>query len=164
MTADPEFELPNVGPGPETVSLAGLAESNDFVVVFFQRDHYCTNCRQQVQSVASRYAEFRERNAAVVSILPEPVDRARAWQDSYELPYPLLADPDATVGERFGQPVRFGLLGNVSDFLGRMPVVVIVDVRTDPRIAWRYDGRSTFDRPTVDDIIAAVDDLITEPR
>lgn len=155
-----EFSLPNVGPGPDPRSLADLANEDDFVAVYLQRDHLCTNCRKQVQQVADRYEQFRDRGAEVVSIVPEPRERVRSWQDSYDLPYPLLADPDATAGETFDQPVRFGFLGDLSDFLGRMPEVVVVDGRgDDPTVAWSYSGRSTFDRPSVDDVLAAVDDL-----
>lgn len=67
-----------------------------------------------------------------MTIVSEPLDRVREWQDRYDLPYPLLADPDATAGAAYDQPVRFGRLGKLSDVLGRMPVVVIVDRRVDP--------------------------------
>ena len=43
-----EFELENVANGPNPLSLATLAETNDFVVLFFQQDYYCTNCRTQI--------------------------------------------------------------------------------------------------------------------
>lgn len=157
--APPDLTLPNVGPGPSPLSLSALAKSNDFVVVFLQRDHFCTNCRKQVQAVAARVEEFRERGPEPVSIVPEPVETVREWQDSYDLPYPLLADPEAAAGAAFDQPVRFGVLGDWSDFLGRMPQVVIVDGRGDePEVAWSHAGRSTFDRPDVDDVLAVIDD------
>ncbi|MFB6088040.1 MAG: peroxiredoxin family protein [Haloarculaceae archaeon] len=156
--AAPSFALPNVGPGPDPCSLSDLAD-DEFVVVYLQRDHYCTNCRKQVQSVADRYDEFRERDAEVVSVVPEPRDKVREWQDSYDLPYPLLADPDTTVGDTFDQPVRFGFLGDLSDFLGRMPEVVVIDTRGDPEVAWTDRSSSTFDRPDVDDVLAELDRL-----
>jgi len=155
-----DFSLPNVGPGPDPCSLADLAEDNDFVVVYLQRDHLCTNCRKQVQQVKDRYAEFEERNAEVVSIVPEPREKVQSWQDSYDLPYPLLADPDASAGDTFDQPVRFGFLGSLSDFLGRMPEVVIVDTRgEEASVAWSYSGSSTFDRPDIEDVLAELDSL-----
>jgi peroxiredoxin Q/BCP len=153
-----EFSLPNVGPGPDPFSLDAVAA--DFVVLYFQRDHYCTNCRSQVQSVADDYEAFQGRNAEVVSIVPEPVEKVREWQESYDLPYPLLADPDARVGAAYDQPVRFGILGKVSDFFGRMPEVVIVDQRGDePTVPYVHQGRSTFDRPDVDEVLAELDRL-----
>lgn len=159
----PDFSLANAGPGPDRFSLSALSDDVAFVVLFFQRDHYCTNCRQQVRAVAERYDEFRARNAEVVSIVPEPLDKVEEWQDSYDLPYPLLADPDATVGNAYDQPVRFGILGKFSDFFGRMPEVVIVDRRgTDPEMAYVYEGSSTFDRPEVQELLAELDRLRNE--
>jgi len=152
-----DFSLPNVGPGPDPLSLSALAVDNDFVVLLFQRDEYCTNCRKQVRAVAERYDEFRERRTEVVSILPEPREAAANWQQRYDLPYPLCADPDASVGDAYDQPVRFGFLGKWSDFLGRMPVVVLIDVRAEPAVVWSYRGSSTFDRPEIDEILATID-------
>jgi peroxiredoxin Q/BCP len=152
------FELPNVGPGPDPVRLADV--TSDFLVLFFQRDYYCTNCRAQVQTLADRYDEFRDRGAEIASILPESVEQTREWQDQYDLPYPLLADPDAAVGDQYDQPVRFGPLGKLSDFFGRMPEVVLLDLRADrPEVAYSYRSKSTFDRPEIDDLLAELDDL-----
>lgn len=155
----PEFELRNAGPGPDPCSLAALAREHEFAVLLFQRDHLCTNCRKQVQRVTARYDDFRARRTVAVSVLPEPLDRAADWQDTYDLPYPMLADPETTVSAAYDQPVRLGFIGDWSDFLGRQPRVVVVDLRPeDPRIVWSHSGRSTFDRPPIDDVLAAVDD------
>ena len=65
-----------------------------------------------------------------------------------------------TVGDAYDQPVRFGLLGRLSDFFGRMPEVAIVDRRGEtPELAYTYRGSSTFDRPSVDDLLAELDAL-----
>lgn len=155
-----DFSLPNVAEGPDPFSLSALPDDIDFVVLFFQRDHYCTNCRKQVQQLAEHVEAFHQRDAQIVSIVPEPVERVEEWQSSYDLPYPLLADPEAEVGEAYDQPVRFGLLGKFSDFFGRMPEVVIVDRReTPPEIGYVHKGRSTFDRPNIDDLLDELDSL-----
>ena len=154
----PEFSVPNVGPGPDPLSLSDL--ETDFAVLFFQRDYYCTNCRTQVQALADRHEAFRDRGAEVVSVLPEPREQAADWQDRYDLPYPLLADPDAEVGDAYDQPVRFGPLGKLSDFFGRMPEVAVVDFRGDvPELAWVHRGSSTFDRPDSVEVLGVLEDL-----
>jgi peroxiredoxin Q/BCP len=153
-----EFSLPNVGPGPDPLSLSALATDHEFALLLFQRDHYCTNCRQQVQTVAGRYDEFAGRNTEIVSIVPEPAQKVREWQDSYDLPFPLVADPEASTGDAYDQPVRFGFLGDWSDFLGRMPEAVLVDLRGEPTVVWSYRSKSTFDRPSVDDLLDAIDE------
>jgi peroxiredoxin Q/BCP len=153
------FSLPNAGAGPDPFSLADLPPDVRFVVLFFQRDHYCTNCRSQVQTVADRIEAFRARDAEPVSVVPEPLDRVAEWDAEYDLPYPLLADPDASVADAYDQPVRFGLLGDLSDFLGRMPRVVVVDRSGDePEVVYAHSGRSTFDRPEVDELLDAIDE------
>lgn len=160
MQAVTNFELENVGAGPERLSLGSLADENDFVLLLFQRDHYCTNCRSQVQDVASRYDEFQERNTAVVSIVPEQSEKLQEWQDRYELPFPLCADPDTVVSDQYDQPVKYGLLGRISDFFGRMPKVILLDCRGDElKIAFTHEGDSTFDRPEIDELLAEIDDL-----
>lgn len=153
------IELANVGPGKDPAALEDFVDQYDFTVVLLQRDHYCTKCREQVQTVADRYSEFLGRSAQVVSVLPEPREKAADWQESYDLPYPLLADPGAEAGERFDQPVRFGILGSISDFVGRMPDALVIDGRGQPEVVWEYEGSSTFDRPSVDDLLDVIDDL-----
>jgi peroxiredoxin Q/BCP len=154
----PEVNLRNVGPGPDPFVLRGL--DHDAAVFLFQRDYYCTNCRAQVDDVAARNDEFRARNVAVASILPESAERARGWTDA---PFPVLADPDGTVGESYGQRVRFGPLGRAHDLIGRMPVAAVVDCRPDePRLVHVHRGDDPWDRPSVDDLLAVVDDLLAE--
>jgi peroxiredoxin Q/BCP len=161
MTVEaPDFSLRNAAAGPDPFSFDVLPDDVAFAVLFFQRDHYCTNCRSQVQDLARRVAAFRDRDAEIVSIVPEPFDRVAEWQSAYDLPFPLLADPEATVGRAYDQPVRFGPLGRFSDFLGRMPEVVVVDLRGDePTLAYTHRGRSTFDRPGIDELLAELDRL-----
>jgi len=155
-----DVSLPNVAVGPDPFSLSALPDDVAFVVLFFQRDHYCTNCRKQVQQLAERIDEFRDQNAEVVSIVPEPIERVESWQESYDLPFPLLADPEIEAGEAYDQPVRFGILGRFSDFFGRMPEVVIVDRRGEtPTVEYVHKGSSTFDRPEIGELLTELDEL-----
>jgi len=157
VTVDLQFTLPNVGAGPDPCSLDDVAGEHEVVCLLLQRDYYCTNCRKQVQAVADRYDEFRDRETEVVSVVPEEPETLKGWQDAYDLPYPLLADPETAIGDAYDQPVRFGLLGRLSDFFGRMPEAIVIDARGDPEIAWTYRSRSTFDRPSIDEILDEID-------
>ncbi|ELZ33199.1 thioredoxin-dependent hydroperoxide peroxidase [Halorubrum tebenquichense DSM 14210] len=155
----PDFELPNAGAGPDPFSLSAAAADPDLdaIVLLFQRDYHCGNCRKQVEAIADRYDEFEALNASVVSILPEPVERAAEWQDSYDLPFALLADPNTDVSDAYGQPVRFGVLGSLHDLVGRMPVAMVLGVRSgEPVVAYTYEGRMPADRPEVDDLLDEV--------
>lgn len=155
-----DLELPNPGPGADPLALADVAADHDFVVLLLQRDHFCGNCRRQVQAVAERHDEFADRDAAVVSVLPEPRDRAGDWVERYDLPFPLVADPEVAAGERFDQPTRFGFLGQLHDLVGRMPEAVVVDATGDePTVGAVHRGATPTDRPSVGDLLATLDDL-----
>lgn len=152
--------LPNVGPGPDPFSLSSLEA--DFAVLLLHRDFYCSECRQQVRRVKSRYEEFEQRDAEVVSVLPEDREKAEEWQKQYHLPFPVVADEEKRLGEQFDQPTRYGLLGRLHDIIGRMPATVVLDLRwSDPMETYAHRGDSKTDRPRVDDLLSALDSAAT---
>ncbi|ADQ65668.1 peroxiredoxin [Halogeometricum borinquense DSM 11551] len=152
-TAPLDFELPNVGAGPDTFSPADA--DAEYLVLLLQRDYYCKKCRRQVQSAKRRYDEFQDANAEVVSVLPEPTDRTKKWQTSYDLPFPLLADEGKEVGDAMDQPERFGVLGSLHDLVGRMPEALVLDVETG-EVLFDHAGDSPGDRPDIDELLAAI--------
>lgn len=150
------FALPNVGPGPDPLSLSELDAT--FAVLLLHRDFYCSECRQQVRRVKSRYEEFEQRDAEVVSVLPEDRETAQEWQKQYHLPFPVVADPEKTLGKRYDQPTRYGLLGRLHDIIGRMPATVVLDLRwSDPMETFAHRGDSKTDRPRIDELLSAID-------
>ncbi len=148
---DLDFSLPNPGPGPDPLSLTDL--DADVAVLLFHRDFLCGNCREQVEAVCDRYEEFAELNAEVVSVLPEPREKAAEWVVYHDAPYPIVADPDSELATRYGQPVKFGPLGRWFDLLGRMPLAALVDLRREPELLWGHAGDTPVDRPDVDDLL-----------
>ena len=151
----PDFSLPNVGAGPDPYAPADAAADRDALLLLFQRDYYCGNCREQVAAGAARYDEFVAAGAEVASVLPESVERTRDWQGVVDLPYPVLADPGGETGDAYDQPTRFGALGNLFDLVGRMPLAVVLDLRGESTVAAAFPGERPADRPAVDDLIAA---------
>lgn len=150
-----EFTLPNGGPGPDPLTLSELPA--DLAVVLFFRDRFSGNCRRQAVRMARHREAFRERDVAVVSVLPESKARAAAWADARNAPLPTLADPDGEVAARYGQPTRFGFLGRRIDLIGRMPLAALVDLRADPEILWRHGGETPGDWPTIDELLTEVE-------
>ncbi len=149
-------ELPNVGPGPDPFSLSALETA--FAVLLLHRDFYCSECRQQVRRVKSRYEAFEQRDAEVVSVLPEDRETAEEWQKQYHLPYPVLADAEKQLAEQYDQPTRYGLFGRIHDIIGRMPAAIVLDLRwSDPMETYAHRGDTTSDRPRIDDLLSALD-------
>jgi peroxiredoxin Q/BCP len=156
----PGFELPNVGVGPDPLSLARVADTVDFAVLLLLRDYHCPKCKDQVQTIAEQARAFAELNAVVLPILPEPVERAESWQEQFDLPFPLLADPDKDVADRYDQPTQYGTLGKLHDLLGRLPESVILDTRGEKaEIVYTYEGESAGDRPEIATLLEEIDRL-----
>jgi len=156
------FELPNVGVGPDPLSLAEISAVSDFAVLLFLRDYHCPKCKAQVASISKEADQFDGLGTAVLPILPEPPERAAEWRDNFdrEFPFPLLADKDKQVAEQYDQPTRFGALGSLHDLIGRLPQSVILDTRDgDPEVIYTYEGDSVSDRPEVDELLGQVEEL-----
>jgi peroxiredoxin Q/BCP len=158
----PEFELPNVGVGPDPLSLAEVADVSDFAVLLFLRDYHCPKCKAQVESLTQKAKAFSERNAAVLPILPESAARAESWKDNFEgaFPFPLLADESKAVADSYDQPTQYGALGSLHDLIGRLPQSIILDTREEaPEVIFTHRGESAADRPEATDLIGAVEDV-----
>ena len=155
----PNFELRNAGAGPDPLTLEHVTSEVDFAILLLLRDYHCPKCRAQVQRVESKAEEFDAGDAAVIAILPDTYERAVDWQESYDLSFPLLADPGGDVNDEYDQPTRFGALGRLHDFIGRMPKAVVLDLRGDAEVAHSYEGSTPADRPQIEDLFDTVEDL-----
>jgi len=160
MTKLTDFELANVTVGPDPFGLREYIADpgRNAIVLLFLRDYHCPKCRNQVETIAARYDEFEARNADVVAVLPEPVDRTRNWAAQFDLPFPLVADGSKTASDQYDQPTRFGALGGLHDMIGRMPEAVVVDATgSEPTVEYVHRGDSPGDRPTVDELLDLLD-------
>ncbi|PSP51942.1 hypothetical protein BRC67_06355 [Halobacteriales archaeon QH_3_68_24] len=93
------FELPNGGPGPETVASDDLAAEYDAIAVLLLRDHYCQVSRDRAAAYSDAVDTFLDEGVALVAGLPDSEDRADYWCERYDLDFPVLADTaDATPG------------------------------------------------------------------
>ena len=158
----PEFELPNVGVGPDPLSMADIAAAADFAVLLFLRDYHCPKCKSQVQAVTEEARRFNEHNAVVLPILPESRKRASAWKNNFDetFPFPLLADEKKRVAEAYDQPTRYGSVGALHDMLGRLPQSLIIDTRgEDAEVVFSHRGDSVDDRPTVAEFLTEVENV-----
>lgn len=155
-----KHEFPNVGEGPNPYSLKDGFKNAERVVLLLQRDHHCRICKKQTKEFAERYDGFTERDAEVVVVLPDSRSKAEGWAEDINLPFPLLADEDASIGDKYGQKVRFGVLGSLHDLVGRMPSALVLrqDDEGEIRVEYEHNGNTYVDRPSVDKLLGEVED------
>lgn len=68
---------------------------------FYPKDD-TPGCTKQACNLRDHYRDLLEAGIAVVGVSPDPVDSHEAFADKYELPFPLLADPEHEILEAYG--------------------------------------------------------------
>jgi peroxiredoxin Q/BCP len=94
----PEFELKS--DGGETVKLSDFL-GRPVVLYFYPKDD-TPGCTTEACEFRDAYDVFRERGAEVLGVSPDDVTSHQKFKTKYELPFPLLADPEHEVAEKYG--------------------------------------------------------------
>ena len=96
------------------------------------------------------YAEITKRNVELVAVSTDTQEDALLMLELAGAVFPILADPDHEATRSYGV---FDLLGDGV----ATPSTFVVSL--DGSIGWRYVGKDIADRPTIQDILNALDDL-----
>jgi len=94
-----EFEL--MDQFDQARSLRELLVVGDLVLYFYPID-FSPVCTAQACLFRDKYAELEEVGAHVVGISSQDRDSHQRFTQSYELPFPLLCDPDRSVAKAYG--------------------------------------------------------------
>jgi thioredoxin-dependent peroxiredoxin len=106
----PDFTLPDQAGTP--VSLSGLRGQT--VVLYFYPKADTPGCTTQACGVRDHRADYAQAGAVVLGVSPDPVKRTAAFDQKYDLGFPLLADEDHQVAESYGVWVEKSRYGRTS--------------------------------------------------
>ena len=84
----------------EEVTLSSF-KGSPVVVFFYPRDD-TPGCTVEACGFRDAYSEFTERGAVVLGVSPDDEASHVRFKEKYELPFPLLADPEHAVAEQYG--------------------------------------------------------------
>ena len=107
MTATQGFEVGAQAPDIQlngskgNVSLAQFRGKSS-VVLFFMRDFGCHTCIGHVLELTKAFAQFQARGAEVLVLGGGSVANATKLAERYKFPFPILADTDHSVYDRYG--------------------------------------------------------------
>jgi peroxiredoxin len=59
-------------------------------------------CRSHAGQLSRLYKDFLNENCEVLLILGAPIERAKQYANALHLPFPVLADPERSVYQRYG--------------------------------------------------------------
>jgi peroxiredoxin Q/BCP len=72
------------------------------VVLYFYPKADTPGCTKEACGFRDALADYDKANVAVLGISPDPVNKVKKFADKFHLNFPLLADPDHAVAEKFG--------------------------------------------------------------
>lgn len=94
----PDFTLPDQNGDPVTLSqLRGQT-----VVLYFYPKADTPGCTKEACGFRDAIAEYDRANVAVLGISPDPVKDVEKFAAKFHLNFPLLADADHAVAEKYG--------------------------------------------------------------
>ena len=93
-----DFTLPDQDGNPVTLSsFAGQP-----VVLFFYPRADTPGCTIEACGFRDHFAKLKKKGVVVLGISRDTVKAQKKFQEKYDLPYPLLADADQVICNRFG--------------------------------------------------------------
>ena len=148
-TKAPDFTLP-ADDGTE-VKLSQLRGS-PVVIYFYPRDN-TPGCTKEACAFRDRKAEIGALGAKLLGISADDLESHRKFREQYQLNFPLLADTEHRVAEKYGawrEKIRFG-----KKSMGIQRSTFLIDAQGVIRKVWKnveVDGHD-------DQVLAALEDL-----
>jgi peroxiredoxin Q/BCP len=94
----PAFDLPS--DSGQSVKLADLA-GHKVVLYFYPKDD-TTGCTVEACEFRDHWAEVKRTGAVILGVSPDGVQSHEKFKAKFKLPFPLLADLDHRVAEKYG--------------------------------------------------------------
>ena len=118
----PAFRLPAL-PDGKPVALADFRGRN--VVLYFYPRDMTPGCTTEACDFRDIHPTFARAGAVVLGISTDSVASHQKFAEKYDLPFPLLADEDHAVAEKYGVWVEKNMYGRKS--LGVQRATFLVD-------------------------------------
>jgi thioredoxin-dependent peroxiredoxin len=147
--AAPDFSLTDQA--GNTVTLEGC-KGTPFILYFYPKDD-TPGCTKEACAFRDAIAEYRKRKTRILGVSPDDSGSHARFAEKFELPFPLLSDPDHKVCEVFGVWKEKNMYGRKS--MGVERTTFIIDAQGVVRAVFprvKVDGHS-------DAVIQALDAL-----
>ena len=167
-------ELPDVAATDadgEEVRLVDLVEDQT-IALFFYRGGWCPFCNFQIRDMTQAFDDFAERGVLPVAVSVDQPSEAAKTQGAYEIPFPVLSDPDLEVHEAFQvtyqaeeeEVQKLAEMGmDLEASSGRdhnsyaIPGVFIID--SNATVRWAHANMDYSVRPSPKQLLEAIDGL-----
>jgi peroxiredoxin Q/BCP len=109
-----------------TISLADFKGKQTVVLYFYPRAD-TPGCTKEACGFRDALADYDKANIAVLGISPDPVEDVKKFSDKFHLNFPLLADADHSIAEKYGVWVEKNNYGKTYWGVARTTLVIDKD-------------------------------------
>jgi peroxiredoxin Q/BCP len=117
----------------QKVRLADLAGAP--VVLYFYPKDDTPGCTKEACAFRDRKSELQKLGAKIFGVSPDGVASHERFRDKYQLNFPLLADPDHAVAEKYGAWREKNMYGNKS--MGVQRSTYLIDPQGKVARVWK---------------------------
>ena len=152
-----------------SITLEELKAKGNLLVVFY-RGGWCPYCNRQIRQLTEAWPQFQQRNVVPVLISVDKPDAAAMALRTYEIPFPVLSDPDLVVHDLFQVTMKlddelipkyreYGI--DVEDWSGRthhkFAVASVFLINETGVLVWSHSSMDYKTRPSVQQLLQVVD-------
>jgi peroxiredoxin Q/BCP len=118
----PDFTLPSTT--GETITLKQFKGKKTVVLYFYPKDE-TPGCTKQACAFRDVYGDLDRLGVVLLGVSTDSMDSHLAFRDHHKLPFPLLADEDATVSKLYGVYKQKNLYGK--KYMGIERTTFVID-------------------------------------
>jgi len=146
----PAFNLPAT-PDGKKLRLSSFKGEKNVVLYFYPRDN-TPGCTTEACDFRDSLAHFDGEDTMILGVSTDSIASHEKFTDKYELPFPLLADEEHEVAEKYGVWVEKNMYGKKS--MGMLRSTFLIDKQGKIAKIWR--------RVKVDGHVDAVKETLAE--
>ncbi len=128
----PDFDLTDAN--EQRTTLTGLLANGPLILYFYPAD-FTPGCTKEACEIRDIHGDITRVGLQVVGISPQDGATHRRFADKFELPFPLLCDPDKEAIKAYDVDGPFGIGTRRATFLietdGTIKDAVLADVRIE---------------------------------
>ena len=127
--------------GQKAPSFSGLDQNgnkislNDFkgkkLALFFYPEDDTPTCTEQACNLRDNFAMLRQQGIEVVGISPDDVKKHAKFQEKFDLPFTLIADPSKKIIEKYGVWGEKNMYGR--KYMGLIRTTFLIDEKGNIR-------------------------------
>lgn len=118
----PDFSLPSTTGEP--ISLKQFKGKRTVVLYFYSKDE-TSGCTKEACAFRDVNADLERFNVVLLGVSTDSIESHLAFRDKHKLPFPLLADEDATVSKLYGVYKQRNLYGK--KYMGIERTTFVID-------------------------------------